>query len=115
MIIKYSQILEKNGKTIKENNLEKIHNIPIGTIVETSFEECTKDYKTGRETLVKISGQFYVQSHTRDCDGTPLYSISIKPIGYMEDDGYTFINNIVKHAICGIRHGFSEESLKPIE
>ena len=51
---------EKTGKTWREENLEKEHNIPLKTLVE-----------------VEGSGlRMYVVKHMRDCDGTPLYGLS---------------------------------------
>lgn len=57
----YGDVVEKNGKTIKENNLEQTHNFPVGSLVEI---------KDTQERL-------YVKKLTRDCDGTPLYSLSV--------------------------------------
>jgi len=65
------------GKTIKENNLEKQHNIPINTLVE----------------IASLGGaRLYVLGFSRDCDGTPLYRLGISDnthfiiSGYSEDD-----------------------------
>ena len=55
-----SDIIESNGKTVKENNMNKKHNIPIGCLVE--------DIETGI--------RLFVVYHNRDCDGTPLYCLS---------------------------------------
>ena len=54
------QLIEPNGKTIKGNNLAREHAIAIGQLVEV------------RDTGVRL----YVVRHDRDCDGTPLYSLS---------------------------------------
>ena len=46
-------------KSIKDLNLEKTHSIPIQSLVE-----------------VKTAGvRLFVVSHSRDCDGTPLYCL----------------------------------------
>lgn len=58
-------IVESNGKTWKENNLAKSHNITLGTLVEVYWEN--GDYNGVR---------MFVVSHDRDYDGTPLYSLS---------------------------------------
>ena len=51
---------EKTGKTWKEENLEKEHEIPLKTLVE-----------------VEGSGlRLYVVKYMRDCDETPLYGLS---------------------------------------
>ena len=31
--------IEENGLTVKENNQKKIHNIPIGTLVEIIYDD----------------------------------------------------------------------------
>lgn len=65
MIVKlFSSIVESNGKTIKESNMQKNHKIPIGSLVE--------DTETGIRAFVAL--------HTRDCDGTPLYSLTIHEV-----------------------------------
>ena len=64
-------LVEENGKTIKQNNLAKPHNIPIGTLVEVKF-----DTWFGNGACWKVHARLWVIEHTRDCDGTPLYSLS---------------------------------------
>jgi hypothetical protein len=71
-MIKYSEIKEDNGKTIKENNLELKHKLPIGAAVLYRNPEGGS-----------LSGT--VHSHNRDCDGTPLYGIQVVLHGINED------------------------------
>ena len=85
------------GKTIKEENLEKMHSIPIGTLVEVKWSEWY-----GGGACAKNHARLWVVKHTRDCDGTPLYMIS-----QWRDP--TFGIALDAH------HGFGEESLIPIE
>ena len=61
----------ETGKTHKEENLERRHNIPLGTLVEVKF-----DNWFGDGACWKVHARLWVVAHTRDCDGTPLYSIS---------------------------------------
>lgn len=90
-------IVESNGKTIKQNNLEKKHNINIGELVEVKYEEWY-----GEGACEKLHSRLWVISHDRDYDGTPLYGLSrLKS----EKLAYEF------HAIRG---GFAEESLTVI-
>lgn len=84
-IIVVHDIVEENGKTIKENNLERTHAIPLGALVETYSES-----EYGWEGI-----RLFVTKHTRDCDGTPLYSLGA------EGRSYT--------------HGFSDSCLKVIK
>jgi hypothetical protein len=105
-IMLFSNIREANGKTIKQNNMEKIHNIPIGALVEVKYDKWLYD-----GACMKIHARLWVIEHGRDCDGTPLYSLANRPLDKWED---TFIP-IVRDYFYGVEHGFSEESLKIIE
>jgi hypothetical protein len=59
----------ETGKSYREENNEKVHNIPLGTLVEVDFDDSFCDKP--------VSGlRLFVVSHDRDCDGTPLYSLS---------------------------------------
>jgi hypothetical protein len=64
-MIYVSDIVEPNGKTIKQNNMDIQHKIPIGTLVEVYWEG-------GEYNGVRL----FVVEHVRDCDGTPLYNLS---------------------------------------
>lgn len=57
-------IVEENGKTVKENNMEKQHNILIGSLVEVLGPDEAKGLR------------LFVMRHSRDCDGTPLYALT---------------------------------------
>lgn len=85
-------VVEPNGKTIRENNLQKMHAIPIGTLVEVKY-----DNWLGGGACEKVHARLWVVAHTRDCDGTPLYSLGRRP-----DE-------------IGITNGFGSESLTPVE
>lgn len=61
-------VVEANGKTIKQNNMERTHGIPLGTLVET---------EEGLRLWVVLQG--------RDCDGTPLYWLGMR-WGYERED-----------------------------
>jgi hypothetical protein len=86
--------IEKNGKSIKENNLEKKHIIPIGTLIEIVS---LSDY---------MGVRLYVVSHKRDCDGTPLYYLS-----YDKTDAAQENNLFANVSWLG---GFSDRCLKII-
>jgi len=72
-------ITENNGKTVKENNLEIKHNIPIGSLVEVKYDEWGGD-----GSCIKIHARLWVVKHTRDCDGEPLYSLCKSPLHKMD-------------------------------
>lgn len=58
-------MIEANGKTVRENNLAKTHVIPLGSLVEINL-----DYNE------EHGCRLFVVEHSRDCDGTPLYTLS---------------------------------------
>jgi len=53
---------DPQGRTYRQINAEKQHNIPIGALVE----------------VIDSGERLFVMKHTRDCDQTPLYSIGMK-------------------------------------
>ena len=65
-IVNVADIIEENGKTVRENNQNKKHSIPIGSLVEIK-----PDTGPDHEGI-----RLFVVDYTRDCDGTPLYSLS---------------------------------------
>ena len=87
----------KTGKTWKEENLEKRHNIPIGALVEVKW-----DAWFGDGACWIVHARLWVVGHRRDCDGTPLYSVS-----QWNDPAFGMTHDT--------HHGFGEESLTPIE
>lgn len=98
ILVNFADIIEENGKTIRENNLEKTHDIPIGTLVEVKFDEWH-----GNGACEKTHARLWVVSHDRDCDGTPLYSLSPfkEPLfvegslKYGGEDGFKQLNKIL--------------------
>lgn len=96
-IMNVADIIEENGKTIRENNKAKTHNIPVNTMVEFHLEDLDEN---GAGYNAKVKG--YVYQHTRDCDGTPLYSISLvhpsKLLGVSEDSGVGVVMRIDRHS-----------------
>ncbi len=73
-----NMIEPESGKTYKELNLEKIHNIPIGTLVEITSEDIDHG--------IRLHGI----DHSRDCDGSPLYILGIADNTYW--DGKMYVN-----------------------
>lgn len=58
---------DQEGRTYREINAEKVHAIPMGTLVEIQPMD-DDDSSTG----VRL----FVVHHGRDCDQTPLYYLS---------------------------------------
>jgi len=71
-IINFSDIVEENGKTIRENNRQRRHKYPIGTLVEFEVDEYH-----GGNAHIKGTVRAYVCYHNQDCDGSPLYDMSM--------------------------------------
>lgn len=78
---KIYDIVEENGLTIKENNLNKMHKYQINDLVALT---------TGAIVFVAMQ--------TRDCDGTPLYAFKLD-----KDEGNTFyyIGGYAESSIVG--------------
>lgn len=100
--------LTESGKTIRENNLELNHDIPLGTLVEI---DC--DY------IDEHGLRLFVGGHGRDCDGTPLYSLTFDKhiVGedFSDDKFSTITCPIEKHLFIADKskfiHGFSSDIL----
>ena len=121
-----SEIVEANGKTIRQNNMEKKHKIPIDTLVHFKGSDWF-----GRGAFMRYEGRFYVIAHNRDCDGAPLYTIGEKPrehilaslreLGYLEDAvGFEQLgcmkNFLLRYFFLWFQvSGIDEDSLTPVE
>jgi len=126
-IINVADIVEENDKTIYQNNMEKTHDLPIGTLVEVKYDEWLDG-----GACSKVQARLWVWSHDRDCDGTPLYSISphkkdhfegayiVLPPGYwgtikdMDKKETCLRENITKNILNRVKSGFTRESLTPV-
>lgn len=99
------------GKTYREENEEKTHKIGLRTLVEVITDEDESKYNGIRA---------FVVSHDRDCDGTPLYSISLdrdwKPGENKKwtDEGgsYIYQGELIQRAAK--EHGFPEGCLREV-
>ena len=83
------------GRSYREANNATQHAIPIGTLVE--YQSCDTDYASVYDGI-----RAFVVKHTRDCDGTPLYSLCL--------DSNPSENNLFFKA----SHGFNGENLTVI-
>lgn len=116
----------KNGKVIILNNLPEFrhdnetHKIQLGQVVDLTIDDgCAslnihKDIN-GNEVSLHIRGtvRLIVVGHHRDCDGTPLYILSDRPIGMGE---WTLIELMEYKKWCEfLTHGWPESALKLVE
>lgn len=121
--IQLSDMLEANGKSIRENNLALIHDIPIGTIVEITHKD---EYDADQDTY---GLRLFVVHHSRDCDGTPLYSLSfnkdaqqkyeqceleLKSAKLNNDPDYSFALALKWGAQGAILSGYPRSSIEPV-
>jgi hypothetical protein len=115
-IIFVGDIVEANGKTIKQNNMQKQHNIPLGSLVEIFSPE---DETWNEPEDIMHGLRLWVTGHHRDCDGTPLYALSFNKIAYQqfkecenEAEAGDKLANYMKQNYRGqFINGYSEESL----
>jgi hypothetical protein len=89
----------KTGKTWLQENAELKHNIPIGTLVELIDDNSGVHQRNG----VRL----YVVAHDRDCDMTPLYSMSA--------DKKDTVRQRAGFANSTWVHGWPEEALIVVE
>lgn len=68
-----ADIVESNGKTVRENNTELTHKYPIGSLVKVSLSR-----ESPGGSYIKGEAVLYVIRHERDCDGTPLYGLGLE-------------------------------------
>lgn len=80
--INISDIINKDsGKTYREENESKKHNIPLGTMVEVIEDDSHES----------LGIRLFVVYHYRDCDGTPLYGLSFKKDWSMDMYGKSLV------------------------
>ena len=129
--INVADIVEPNGKTIRENNMEKQHNLRVGDLVEVKTDEWKGD-----GACMKIHARMFIVWCGRDCDGTPLYWLSPTPRDKMDDivveftldgkrvstrrieeldEGYEERITMGQKFYYGFYGGFPEDSLTKIE
>lgn len=111
-IMLFSELVESNGKTVRENNLAREHKIPIGTLVEVRYDEWF-----GNGACEKVHARLWVVEHARDCDGTPLYTLAARtdPEWVRVWQTGSLTQRMTADAILHIKTGLGEESLTPIE
>lgn len=88
-----------DGLTDRERNSLEVHNIQLGSLVEVEGE---------------LTRQFVVHLG-RDCDGTPLYWLSVDPL-VLVYDGDIYENGLMRYTLRGkVLGGYAEESLNVIK
>lgn len=115
-------IIESNGKTVKENNLQKVHKYPIGTMIKYELKHIDhiENHGTDKEICMGIHGTLcgFILTHDRDCDGTPLYTIGTDSPSYRDTviemlhlDITKSIHRSIADSMCHAYSGIAEEDL----
>lgn len=110
----------KTGLTYRQENSQLTHSIPIGAIVECLpyNDDPEKDYN--EHTGLRL----FVVEHNRDCDGTPLYSLSSFTLEEIEEHKNFIAGGVFEKEGMRMRaeitmkmyhRGFSETALKLIK
>lgn len=92
-LIFIGNIVEENGKTVRQNNMEKKHNIPLGSLVEIICKDSEDDEPGEHRHGLRL----FVTGHTRDCDGTPLYALAYTKTAYEEFEKVSNLLEIEKN------------------
>ena len=106
----------EGGKTLREANMEKPHELQLGDLVEVEVNLRHRAYGDSGEEGVRVdlSGTcvLVVNFLGRDCDGTPLYGISDVPVHRPRafSPEWLKLNAISKFN----DFGYSIEALKPV-
>jgi hypothetical protein len=117
--INVADIVEENGKTIRQNNQEKTHNIPVGTLVEVDWHTWH-----GAGACEVTRARLWVISQDRDCDGTPLYTLCKIPkdswskmsmfLDLLDEGRWELKEEVTQNIYYNAHSGFGEEHLKVI-
>lgn len=121
--INVANVVEANGRTVRENNQAVEHKLPIGALVEI-----TTDCPIGEFGSIYKGVRLFVVSHERDCDGSPLYSLSfdrniIAEImnarrdieNNREPDMHPLLTNSLGRAEGSVSDGWGDESLSLVD
>jgi hypothetical protein len=108
-------LIESNGRSVRENNAGVSHAYDLGTVVEVDVEIDQPGHgKKSTEITLKGTCRLIVVGHIRDCDMTPLYILSDLPVRYPLDD-LTFSQPklVYRYLATLIESGYGEDSLRP--
>lgn len=113
MVVKYSDIVEANGKTIRQNNMNIKHKFVVGDLVEADITIYNE--RDGSYLELKGKCKLFVVMCARDCDGTPLYCLADIPVVYPSEAKIFSNDYMVYHTFAKIcQHGYSENNLKHV-
>jgi len=121
IVVMFGDIVEANGKTIRENNQERGHRYPLGDLVQLEYNSYFGG-ACGSATYAHL----HVVAHTRDCDGSPLYMLASKPPEEWEESfgitveeyrelGVMTQRHLLVSAMAHVEINFNEDCLTPIK
>lgn len=108
-----ADLVEANGKTIRENNASLKHKYELGTVVDVDVEIYAP---SGDDVEVALTGscRLIVVGHTRDCDQAPLYVLSDLGVEYpMEGGTFSQAKMAYKYVANLVEFGYGEDDLRP--
>ena len=77
-----TKLNDSNVGKIKSENMKNSHNFPLLSRVKIC--NMNEDWISGEseeiQLAIKLRQPFFVSAQTRDCDGTPLYTLSLIPV-----------------------------------
>jgi hypothetical protein len=88
------------------------HEIPLGSLVEVEIQ-IYQPGQGGSEVNLKGKCKLFVVGLNRDCDGTPLYTLSDLPVLAKDIKGFSQDYLLYKTFSKVYDHGYSVDSLKP--
>lgn len=74
-MVNVADIVEANGKTIRQNNMEKKHKFKVGDLVEIVCN-CSDNYYAPGKHYKNCGLRLFVAVQSRDCDGSLGYYLS---------------------------------------
>tara|TARA_R100000656_G_scaffold104176_4_gene76399 strand:+ start:767 stop:1273 length:507 start_codon:yes stop_codon:yes gene_type:complete len=110
-----SQMPMEDGRTLREHNMEKEHKFPLGSLVEVEVHHLGGGYGEGpikSDVDMKGTCRLFVVDQFRDCDGTPLYTLSDIPVLHAEYASQESFREKYFTTYCG--GGYSEDSMKDL-
>lgn len=107
----FKDLVENNGKTVYENNMNKSHKFNVGTKVYSEIKYIT----TAGPKFEK--GIYTIFSLDRDCDGEPIYSLiseSINVINGWKKFCHNIKEMVIRLGAFGYQSGILESSIMEI-
>lgn len=106
-ILLFSEMVEENGKTVRENNLARKHQVRLGAKLKICVPLEPDDLHPFNLPGLRGVITCYVVYYNRDCDGSPLYYISPYDTAVFDDSSplWDFLNSCdLSSMLCWMNH-----------